>query len=184
MDKVSDGLIQRLRLTEKSWRTLPVEGIWSRGLTIDRDAFCNDLRDAADELAASRKETDTLTGAVLDLREKLAAQKEHYRVLEEEMLVLGDERLCATLDAKENMEIANEFKCLMEEYRQRAEAAYKQSHIDAIDAERYRWLRLQSWHCSPLAVVTKPIEAIKLGYDCPSGNRLDALIDDSMREMK
>ena len=119
-----------------------------------------------------------------ELERELVAQKEHYRVLEEEMLVLGDERLCATLDAKENMEIANEFKHTMEEYRQRAEAAYKQSHIDAIDAERYRWLRVQNWFSSPLAVVTKPIEAIKLGYDCPSGSRLDALIDDSMREMK
>ena len=73
-----------------------------------------------------------------ELERELTAQKEHYRVLEEEMLVMNDERLCATLDAKENMEIANEFKHTMEEYRQRAEAAYKQSHIDA---ERYRWLR-------------------------------------------
>ena len=61
---------------------------------------------------------------VSELERELAAQKEHYRVLEEEMLVLGDERLCATLDAKENMEIANEFKHTMEEYRQRADEAY------------------------------------------------------------
>ena len=80
---------------------------------------------------------------------ELAALKEQYRVLEDELLVLGDERNAAVRDA-----------------------------------ERYRWLRVQNWHCSPLAVVTKPIEAIKLCYDCPSGNRLDALIDDSMREMK
>jgi len=58
---------------------------------------------------------------------ELAAQKEHYRVLEEEMLVVNDERLCATLDAKENMDIANEFKRLMEQYRQHAEAAYIES---------------------------------------------------------
>ncbi len=81
--------------------------------------------------------------------ELAAAQKEQMRVLEDEMLVLGDERNAAVRDA-----------------------------------ERYRWLRVQNWFSSPLAVVTKPIEAIKLGYECPSGNRLDALIDDSMREMK
>ena len=112
---------------------------------------------------------------------ELAEQKEQYRVLTDEMLVMMDERNAAVLDAKENMEIANEFKKLMEQYRQHAEAAYKQSNIDA---ERYRWLRLQNWDCSPLAVVTKPIEAIKLGYDCPSRDRLDALIDDCIRVMK
>jgi hypothetical protein len=76
-------------------------------------------------------------------------QREEIRVLENGLLVLGDER----------------------------NAAVK-------DAERYRWLRVQNWSCSPLAVVTKPIEAIKLGYDCPSRGRLDALIDDCMRERK
>ena len=58
---------------------------------------------------------------------ELAAQKEQYRVLTDEMLVLGDERNAAVLDAKENMEIANEFKKLMEQYRQHAEAAYIES---------------------------------------------------------
>ena len=84
-----------------------------------------------DHLACYWKEGDVapqLTSIELMLIEEaaneLAAQKEHYRVLEEEMLVLGDERLCATLDAKENMEIANGFKHTMEEYRQRADEAY------------------------------------------------------------
>jgi hypothetical protein len=56
---------------------------------------------------------------------ELAEQKEHYRVLENEMLVVNDERLCATLDAKQNMEIANEFKLTMEEYRKREADANK-----------------------------------------------------------
>jgi hypothetical protein len=56
---------------------------------------------------------------------KLAEQKEQFRVLEDEMLVLGDERNAAVLDAKENMEIANEFKHTMEEYRHREAEAYK-----------------------------------------------------------
>jgi hypothetical protein len=54
-----------------------------------------------------------------ELERELFAQKEQMRVLEDEMLVLGDERNAAVLDAKENMDIANEFKHLMEEYRQR-----------------------------------------------------------------
>ena len=66
-----------------------------------------------------------------ELERELAAQKEQLRVLEEEMLVLGDERLCATLDAKENMEIANDFKHTMEDYRQRADEANKALRVAA-----------------------------------------------------
>ena len=108
-----------------------------------------------------------------ELERELGAQKEQMRVLEEEMLVLGDERNAAVLDAKENMEIANEFKCLMEEYRQRAEAAYKQSHVDAIDAERYRWLRSEDAVCLFAATIDDgPI----------NGEFLDAAIDAAMKE--
>jgi len=58
---------------------------------------------------------------------ELAAQKEQFRVLTDEMLVMMDERNAAVLDAAENTEIANEFKHTMEEYRQREEAAYVES---------------------------------------------------------
>jgi len=114
------------------------------------DAFISKFHGARVLSSGSRHRTDVeLHDFARQLERELAEQKEQFRVLEDDLLVLGDER----------------------------NAAVK-------DAERYRWLRLQSWFCSPLAVVTKPIEAIKLGYDCPSHGRLDALIDDSMREMK
>lgn len=45
------------------------------------------------------------------------------------------------------------------------------------DAERYRWLRAQHWAISEMAVATYPKESIRLGYDCPFGERLDAQID-------
>lgn len=45
------------------------------------------------------------------------------------------------------------------------------------DAERYRWLREQNWHDSDLCVVRRPRQAIKPGYDCPSGERLDEFCD-------
>lgn len=45
------------------------------------------------------------------------------------------------------------------------------------DAKRYRWLRDQDWFSSPLAVVHSPKDAVKLGHDCPSRDRLDAAID-------
>lgn len=48
------------------------------------------------------------------------------------------------------------------------------------DAERYRWLREQHWNESTLAVVCEPKKAVKLGYDCPSGERLDEAIDAAM----
>ena len=45
------------------------------------------------------------------------------------------------------------------------------------DAERYRKLRAMHWNESPLCVVADPKQAVRLGYDCPSGDRLDALLD-------
>ena len=44
--------------------------------------------------------------------------------LEKEMQVMSDKLTCALLEAKENAEIASEFKFTMEEYRQREAAAY------------------------------------------------------------
>ena len=43
-------------------------------------------------------------------------------------------------------------------------------------AEMYSWLRNQTWDSGILAVVLNPKNAVKLGYDCPSGDRLDAVI--------
>ena len=45
------------------------------------------------------------------------------------------------------------------------------------DAERYRWLRQQHWYEAALCVVVNPKNAVKLGHDCPSLERLDAAID-------
>jgi hypothetical protein len=48
---------------------------------------------------------------------------------------------------------------------------------DARDAARYRWLRKQSWDEGMLCVVAWPRQAVRLGHDCPSLQRLDAAID-------
>ncbi len=45
------------------------------------------------------------------------------------------------------------------------------------DAARYRLLRSFNWADSPLCVVNVPKKAVKLGYDCPSGERLDSILD-------
>lgn len=45
------------------------------------------------------------------------------------------------------------------------------------DAERYRKLRTMSWYDSPLCVVRDPKQQVKPGTDCPSHDRLDAVID-------
>ncbi len=50
------------------------------------------------------------------------------------------------------------------------------------DAERYKWLRGQHWSESNICVVLNPKEAVKLGHDCPSNNRLDEAIDKAMSE--
>ena len=52
------------------------------------------------------------------------------------------------------------------------------------DAERYRWLRLQDWDTSRLAVVANPRAALKLGHDAPSRDRLDAMIDVHLAEVQ
>lgn len=54
----------------------------------------------------------------------------------------------------------------------------------AIDAERYRWLRMANWWDSPLCVVRNPKEQAKPGTDCPSMNRLDEAVDKAMQEQK
>lgn len=54
-----------------------------------------------------------------------------------------------------------------------------QSEIER-DAARYRWLREQDWDSGPLAVVRNPKEAVKLGRDLPSRQRLDEAIDSAM----
>jgi hypothetical protein len=48
------------------------------------------------------------------------------------------------------------------------------------DAERYRWLREQNWNSSPICAVMRPKDAVKLGHDCPSLDRLDDAIDDAI----
>ncbi len=50
-----------------------------------------------------------------------------------------------------------------------------------VDAARYRWLRAHHWSNSRLAVVENPNESVILGSVCPTGCRLDAIIDDEMK---
>jgi len=61
-------------------------------------------------------------------------------------------------------------------------SASRQSERDAIDAARYRWLRRQHWNTGKLAVVVDPKNAVRLGHDCPSNDRLDAAIDEAMKK--
>ena|SRR5258708_3374605 len=61
----------------------------------------------------------------------------------------------------------------------RAANALLTAEIDGLkrDAERYRWLREQHWNEADIAVVCYPKKSVKLGFDCPSGQRLDEAID-------
>lgn len=49
------------------------------------------------------------------------------------------------------------------------------------DAKRYRFLRNQHWPVAYLAVVVNPKVSVKLGHDCPTGERLDGQVDDAMK---
>ena len=48
------------------------------------------------------------------------------------------------------------------------------------DAKRYRFLRNQHWPVAELSVVCNPKVSVKLGHDCPSGDRLDQQVDGAM----
>ena len=70
---------------------------------------------------------------------------------------------------------------LLESQRQQA---YAQIAALRADAERYRWLRIQDWFDGPMAVVVNPKDAIRLGHDAPSRDRLDAAIDVHVAEVQ
>lgn len=57
-------------------------------------------------------------------REFACELERELAAVENEMQVMSDKLSCALLEARENMEIANEFKHTMEEYRQREATAY------------------------------------------------------------
>jgi hypothetical protein len=48
---------------------------------------------------------------------------------------------------------------------------------DAKDAERWRTFRELTWDTSPVCAVADPKDAVKLGCDCPSRDRLEAMVD-------
>jgi hypothetical protein len=45
------------------------------------------------------------------------------------------------------------------------------------DADRYRWLREQTWYSADMFVVAGSKSNVRRGTDCPNGDRLDAAID-------
>ena len=55
---------------------------------------------------------------------------------------------------------------------------------DAVDAQRYRWLREQHWSNSDICCVDEPKQNVRLGGTCPSGDLLDSAIDAAMRKDK
>ena len=81
-----------------------------------------------------------------------------------------------------NDEQAEVFARLIAEYEAAAEVERLRKEVEALraDALRYRWLRLQHWDEADVACVKRPKDAVKLGHDCPSLERLDAAIDAAM----
>ena len=57
-----------------------------------------------------------------------------------------------------------------------AEALRVRAVMD-IDGERYRLLRTFNWNDSPICCVADPKASVRLGCDCPSGDRLDEKLD-------
>jgi hypothetical protein len=77
-------------------------------------------------------------------------------------------QLCsAAEDAADKLTAANERIAALEAERD----ALK------VDAERYRWLRIQHWNDATMCVVAIPKQAVALGAYCPSERLLDEHID-------
>lgn len=83
------------------------------------------MKPSAAEAAGTEQKIERLDRILAAAIASFSEEHERVIALEAEMLVLGDERNAAVLDAKENTEIANEFKGLMEQYRQREAEANK-----------------------------------------------------------
>ena len=96
MDKVNDSLIDRLR-TDAEWFAVPSSHYYHNELWETRDL----LREAANALVAQNKPcTDAKEQGhgcyrAVKAENELAEQKEQFRVLEDEMLVMMDERNAA-----------------------------------------------------------------------------------------
>lgn len=59
---------------------------------------------------------------------------------------------------------------------------YTHPSVEALDAARYRWLREQHWTDNTYAVFCRPEENSKIGAWSPSGEQLDEVIDQAMKE--
>ena len=92
-------------------------------------------------------------------------------------------KLRAEVERMRRMPITDEQFAALNALRVAGEAQNKaidmlKAEIESLraDADRYRWLREQHWHDGTMCVVVAPKQSVKLGADCPSGERLDALI--------
>ncbi len=101
-----------------------------------------------------------------------------------------DEALCAEEAAMSHAqrvaELERDLKTLAEASRNRIaelqterDAARADAERNRVNAERYEWLRRCHWSDSPLCVVSVPKENTILGAYLPSGELLDAAIDDA-----
>ena len=78
-----------------------------------------------------------------------------------------------TVYAQEVEQVEKDYSNLAGLYRERG----RELDEARADAERYRWLRSQTWDKHGLCVVWNTTDSVKLGTDCPSHDRLDDAID-------
>jgi hypothetical protein len=124
----------------------------------------NTMSDMCDELESLRQQAILRDLEIVRLREAL------------EGIYLSDDQVGAE-DAREALSTPIDLSAL-DRHDEEIVGPWKR------DAERYRWLRRQHWNEADLCVVMHPGKAVKLGYDCPSLDRLDAAIDATKGEKK
>lgn len=172
------------------------------------EALNHDRREAADEIARLRGEIDNIKQVEFPRRVDKVADvwRNKCDLAESEITRLRDENeaLASNLRGKHATAGATYAHLIAERDRLRDElTAARKTNSEWLaangpggwindlrdenaklleDAERYRWLRQQNWNESTICAVARPRDAVKLGYDCPSMDRLDATIDAAMQK--
>jgi hypothetical protein len=152
---------------------------------------------AADEIESLRRE-DTYNSAIIKKASEKIESLEQQAILRDLEIVRLREALAHYTDVVVSVNDPTDFSPKVADAGNHArEALSAPIDLSAIarhdeeivgpwkrDAERYRWLREQFWNESELCLVRYPKDAVKLGYDCPSLDRLDYAIDAAIAASK
>lgn len=159
-------------------------------VTVDRDLFIQSFNARTDELVAAQARIAQLSGVIGNVCEGFTLPDSVRKILETSVYSNDNLTALAERDAKKHAELVEIHKigmCIAEcppitdtdtatVSMVKGMAHRLNPQTDAmLDAERWRTLRALHWSDGGLCVTYA--HAVKLGYDCPSEDRLDEAVD-------